>query len=210
MTGELSSEIRERAGVEWSSAANHRLFREIIADTVDDRDFERYLRIEFAFIDTAAVALGAAVRLAPDIADRVVLASGLHDLLTSQVAFFEVALGDDRSTIAPPSATLLHELFREVADGQSYAQLLAAMLAAEWLYVTWCASTIGHSSSRATIRAWTELHTSRAFTQHASWLRHRLDALSSSLAQTERDRVAEVFRRALAAETRFHDAVYEE
>ena len=202
--------MKERASAEWSSAANHRLFREIIEDTVDDRDFERYLRIEFAFIDTAAVALGAAVRLAPDMTDRVVLASGLHDLLTSQVSFFEEALGNDRTTINPPSATLLHALFREVADGQSYAQLLAAMLAAEWLYLTWCALTIGHASSRATIRAWTELHTSQAFTQHASWLRHRLDALSSSLPPTEGERVAEVFRRALAAEIRFHDAVYEE
>ena len=210
MSGELSEAMRERAGDEWASAVGHRLFREIIADSIDDRHVARYLRIEFAFIDTAAVALGAAVHLAPDIADRAVLAAGLHDLLTSQVAFFEDALGEDRSTIVPASAMPLHALFREVADGHSYAQLLSAMLAAEWLYSTWCASTIEHPSSRPTIRAWTELHTSRAFTQHASWLRYRLDALSADLTLTERDHVAEVFRRALAAEISFHDAVYQE
>ncbi len=209
MTGELSREIRERAGSEWTSATNHRLFREIIADTVTDQDFERYLRIEFAFIDTAAVTLGAAVRIAPDMADRVVLAAGLHDLLTSQVVFFENALGEDRSTIVPASAESLHALFREVAARQSFADMLAAMLGAEWLYKTWCASTAAQPSSRATIRAWTELHTSPAFTSHAAWLVDRLDAVSAGLTPSERERVADVFRRALAAEIRFHDAVYE-
>lgn len=209
MSGELSLELRERASVEWSSAEDHRLFREIIADTVSDGDFERYLRIEFEFIDTAAVALGAAVRLAPGIADRVVLAAGLNDLLTSQVAFFEEALGDDQSTIVPLSARQLHALFRDLADGGSYPQLLTAMLAAEWLYSTWCAATVDHPSSRETVRAWTRLHTSHAFTRHVSWLRQRLDALSVGFSVTERDSVAGVFRDALGAEIRFHDAVYE-
>jgi thiaminase/transcriptional activator TenA len=210
MTDELSWEARERAGSEWATATNHRLFREIVTDTVTDRDFERYLRIEFAFIDTAAVALGAAVRVAPTMADRVVLAAGLNDLLTSQVAFFEIALGDDRSTIVPVAAKPLHVLFREVADRQSFADMLAAMLGAEWLYMTWCAPTAERPSSRATIRAWTELHTSPAFTSHAAWLRSRLDAVSAGLTATERERAADVFRRALAAEISFHDAVYEE
>ena len=189
---------------------DHRLFREIISDEVEDRDFQRYLHIEFAFIDTAAVALGAAVRIAPHMADRVVLAAGLYDLLTAQVQFFEEALKTDRSTIVPPSAMPLHALFRELAAGPSYERLLAAMLGAEWLYKTWCSATTEQPSSRATIRAWTELHTSEAFTQHASWLRQRLDSLAVGLSRDERDDVANVFRRALAAEIMFHDAVYQE
>jgi len=210
MAVESSGEIRERAGFEWTAATDHRLFREIISDTVTDSHFERYLRIEFAFIDTAAVALGAAVRAAPSMADRVVLAAGLYDLLTSQVVFFEDALGEDRSTIVPASAQPLHDLFREVAAGQSFADMLAAMLAAEWLYMTWCASTVERPSTRATIKAWTELHTSPEFTSHAAWLRSRLDAVSVDLTPAERNRVADIFRRALAAEVSFHDAVYEE
>lgn len=210
MSSVFTSELRERADAEWSAAVDHRLFREIISDEVEDRDFERYLHIEFAFIDTAAVALGAAVRIAPDMADRVVLAAGLYDLLTAQVQFFEEALETDRSTIIPPSAMPLHALFHEQADGLSYERLLAAMLGAEWLYKTWCAATTEQPSSRATIRAWTELHTSEAFTQHASWLRHRLDTLAVNLSRDDRDGVANVFRRALAAEITFHDAVYQE
>ena len=204
-----SANVRTAASSEWEAATGHRLFREIIADTVSDQDFERYLRIEFAFIDTAAVALGAAVRLAPDMADRRVLASGLHDLLTTQVSFFEDALGEGRSSIIPPSARSLHELYRDVSDGSSYASLLAAMLAAEWLYETWCAETLDRRSSRSQVRAWTSLHTDPPFTGHAAWLRSRLDALALGLAEDESKAVASVFHDTLAAEIQFHDAVYE-
>ena len=204
-----SAEVRAAATSEWEAATGHRLFREIIADTVSDSDFERYLRIEFAFIDTAAIALGAAVRLAPDMADRSVLASGLYDLLTTQVAFFEDALGQDRSSIVPPSARPLHVLYGGVSEGSSYVSLLSAMLAAEWLYETWCAETIDRPSSRAHIRAWTELHTDPAFTGHAAWLRSQLDAAAPELGEDESVRVAAVFRDTLTAEIHFHDAVYE-
>jgi len=60
-----SDEIRFHAAADWQAATGHRLFREIIADTVQEAVFERYLRIEFGFIDTAAAALGAAVARAP-------------------------------------------------------------------------------------------------------------------------------------------------
>ena len=204
-----SAAVRSAASSEWDAATSHRLFREVIDDTVSDEDFERYLRIEFAFIDTAAVALGAAVRLAPSMADRRVLASGLNELLTTQVEFFENALGADRSSMVPPSARSLHTVYREVSDGSSYASLLAAMLAAEWLYATWCAQTTDRPSARANVRAWTELHTDPAFTGHAAWLGSRLDALAPALDDPEANRVAGVFRDTLAAEIRFHDAVYE-
>ena len=204
-----SADIRSAAIGEWEAATGHRLFREVIADTISDDDFERYLRIEFAFIDTAAVALGAAVRLAPDMADRRALAAGLHDLLTTQVAFFEDALGATRSSIVPPSARSLHAVYGDISDGSSYAALLAAMLAAEWLYATWCAETIGRPSARPHVRAWTEIHTGPSFTEHAAWLRSRLDALAGDLGEDETTRVADVFRETLSAEIRFHDAVYE-
>ena len=204
-----SADIRSAAISEWDAATGHRLFREVIADTISDDEFERYLRIEFAFIDTAAVALGAAVRLAPDMADRRALAAGLHELLTTQVAFFEDALGPARSSIVPPSARSLHAVYRDISDGSSYAALLAAMLAAEWLYATWCSETIGRPSARPHVRAWTEIHTGPDFTEHAGWLRSRLDTLAGDLGEDETTRVADVFRETLSAEIRFHDAVYE-
>ncbi|MFV2065077.1 MAG: TenA family protein [Chloroflexota bacterium] len=207
-----SDEIRASAAADWQAATDHRLFRQIIDDRVDDHVFERYLRIELGFIDTAAAALGAAVARAPNVDDRTILAAGLHDLLTSQVDFFVSALGTDRTILVPASARGLHLHFDAMIRSGDYAELLATMLAAEWLYQTWCSETLAEPSRRDIIRAWTELHTSPAFIGHVAWLRERIDTLSATTmsAPAAQARLGHAFRRALAAEIRFHDAAYDD
>lgn len=207
-----ANEIRSHATREWRAATGHRLFREIIADVVDDDVFERYLRIEFGFIDTAAAALGAAIARAPRMDDRVVLAAGLHDLLTRQVGFFLDTLGSDATALIPPGALGLHLHFDTITRTGDYADLLATMLAAEWLYETWCEPTRASPSERQAIRAWTELHTEPAFTKHAAWLRNSIEALEpvATSAPARRARLGVTFRRALEAEIRFHDAAYDD
>ena len=212
LTSGASDAIRTAAAADWRAATSHRLFGEIIDDCVDDRVFERYLRIEFGFIDTAAAALGAAAARAPNIDDRTVLAAGLHDLLTSQVEFFTGALGTDPETLVPPSARDLHLHFDTMTRSGDYLELLATMLAAEWLYQTWCSETTSRPSGRGVIRRWTELHTNEPFSGHVAWLRERIDAMApaASTAPAARARLGDVFRRALAAEIRFHDAAYQD
>ena len=212
LTSGASDEIRASAAADWQAATGHRLFREIIDDRVDDRVFERYLRIEFGFIDTAAAALGAAIARAPNIGDRTILAEGLHDLLTSQVDFFASALGTDRTVLVPPSARGIHLHFEAMTREGDYAELLATMLAAEWLYQTWCSETLAEPSQRDVIRTWTALHTSESFTRHVAWLRDRIDALATTtvVAPATRARLGHAFQRALAAEVRFHDAAYDD
>lgn len=207
-----SEAIRTSASIEWQAALGHRLFREIITDVVDDRVFQRYLRIEFGFIDTAAAALGAAIERAPGLDDRIVLAAGLHDLLTSQVDFFVDALGADRTVLMPEAARDLHLHFDTMTRSGGYVDLLATMLAAEWLYETWCAETRAVSSRLDIVRSWTKLHTDPAFTGHVAWLRERIDVLApaTTTAPAARARFSDTFRRALAAEVRFHDAAYDD
>ena len=84
------------------------------------------------------------------------------------------------------------------------------MLAAEWLYRTWCDRTVEQPSSRPLVRAWTDLHVGPAFAEHAAWLQARLDAVAADLDEPERRAIARVFRDVLEAEISFHDAVYDE
>jgi thiaminase/transcriptional activator TenA len=93
-----------------------------------------------------------------------------------------------------------------------YADLLATMLAAEWLYETWCEQTRASPSKRHAIRAWTELHTDPAFTEHAAWLRSSIDALepAATSSPAQRARLGATFRLALEAEIHFHDAAYDD
>ena len=53
--------------------------------------FERYLRVEYGFVDCAAIVMGYAVAKAPSFAERVRLALGLHGLVTDQHDFFVAA-----------------------------------------------------------------------------------------------------------------------
>ncbi len=64
-TASFSERMRARADGTWNAVLGHRFFREVATDAIDDRVFARYLRIEYGFVDTAAMALGYAVAKAP-------------------------------------------------------------------------------------------------------------------------------------------------
>ena len=141
-----SSSGRIRSGAEetWNAALSHRFFREIATDAIDDRDFARYLRIEYGFVDTAAVALGYAVAKAPSFQERRRLGHGLYGLVTDQEKFFVNAFermavpAEARTGLAPQGLSQpLHNLFLAVAESEGYEQILACVLAAEWMYLTW-------------------------------------------------------------------------
>ena len=83
----FSEKMRSRAEEVWKAALNHRFFCEVATDSIDDRVFARYLRIEYGFVDTAAVALGYAVAKAPSFKERRRLALGLYGLVTDQKGF---------------------------------------------------------------------------------------------------------------------------
>ena len=84
----FSEHMRSQAKGAWDAAIDHQFFREVANDTIDDRVFARYLKIEYGFVDCAASALGYAVAKAPSFRERRHLAIGLYGLVTDQEQFF--------------------------------------------------------------------------------------------------------------------------
>ena len=204
--GSLSEDIRARARTTWDRAVGHRLFREIAADEVGDAAFQRYLQIEFGFIDTAAAVMGYAIARAPDLAVRQHLSAGLHALTTDQVAFFKGALGPEARAIRPKLATGLHDHFMTVARDRPYVEIVTCMLAAEWLYATWCGAADRTPSARPAIADWVALHAAEPFIRQVEWMRTQLEAHDGT---ADRTRLTEIFTAVLEAEIRFHDAAYD-
>jgi thiaminase/transcriptional activator TenA len=210
----MSEQMRSQPHATWDAMVNHRFFREIAEDAVDDRVFVRYLGIEYAFVDTAAVALGYAVAKAPSFRERRRLALGLHGLVMDQEQFFATAF--ERLGEAIPAAgetriestAPLHDVFLRVAREEGYQEILACSLAAEWMYLTWCSKAAKTPSSRETIREWVALHAGGAFAEQVEWTRSEIDLLGSNLSPEQQSRLCALFEQALAAELRFHDAVY--
>jgi thiaminase/transcriptional activator TenA len=210
-----SERRRSRAEETWNAALSHRFFREIATDAIDDRVFARYLRIEYGFVDTAAVALGYAVAKAPSFKERRQLALGLYRLVTDQEKFFINAFermaipAEARTGLAPQGLSQpLHNLFRAVAENEGYEEILTCVLAAEWMYLTWCLNADQTPSSRPHIRYWVALHAGGAFAEHVAWVRSQIDARTPLLNEARQAQLMVVFEQTLAAEVKFHDAVY--
>ena len=118
----FSERMRAKARGTWDAILDHRFFREVATDAIDDRVFARYLRIEYGFVDTAARALGYAVAKAPSFQERRRLSFGLYGLVTDQEQVFVDAFErmgapfNARSGLAPQGLAFpLHALFLKVA-----------------------------------------------------------------------------------------------
>ena len=213
--GAFSVQMRAAAHATWSAAVNHRFFREVAADRVADDVFARYLRVEYGFVDCASIVLGYAVAKAPSFAERRKLAFGLYGLVTDQENFFVEAF--ERMNLPPalrvglPPNDLsgaLHRVFLGAAENEGYEEILACILAAEWMYLAWSATANKTPSSRAYVRDWVTLHAGGAFADHVAWVRSEIDARAPSLGPRRQARLRALFERALAAEITFHDAAY--
>jgi len=216
--GELtfSEQMRAQAKGAWDAAIGHRFFREVANDTIDDRVFARYLKIEYGFVDCAASALGYAVAKAPSFRERRRLAIGLYGLVTDQEQFFVTAF--DRMGISKEAevdllpathCAPLHDLFLSVAASEGYEEILSCVLAAEWMYLTWCSMADGTPSARPVVREWVALHAGGAFADQVAWVRSEIDARAPRLGATRRSRLVALFEQVLVAEISFHGAAYQ-
>jgi thiaminase/transcriptional activator TenA len=211
----FSERMRSQAEEAWNAALSHRFFHEIATDAIDDHVFARYLRVEYGFVDTAAIALGYAVAKAPSFQERRRLALGLYGLVTDQQQFFADAFAqmgapsEARSALPPQGfAQPLHSLFLGVAKKEGYEEILACFLAAEWMYLTWCLTANASPSDRPYIRDWVALHVGGAFAEHVAWIRSEIDARGPELSEARQARLLAVFEETLAAEVAFHDEAY--
>jgi thiaminase/transcriptional activator TenA len=212
----FSERLRAQAQTTWEAVLGHRFFREVAADTLEDRVFARYLRIEYGFVDTAASALGYAVGKAPGFRERRHLGLNLHALVTDQEQFFvsafeRVGLAADLRAGLPPQglAAPLHELILNVARSEGYEEILACMLGAEWMYLTWCSQANATPSGRSAVSDWVALHAGGRFAEGVYWIRAEIDARAPALSAPRQARLHALFEQALAAEIPFHTAAYD-
>jgi thiaminase/transcriptional activator TenA len=89
-----------------------------------------------------------------------------------------------------------------------YPTCLAVLLVAEWLYLDWADRPGTPTPEDWIAREWIELHRGTAFTDWVRFLRAEFDRVTAELAAPGRERVAEVFARAVSLELEFFDAAY--
>ena len=207
--------LRARSEPLWTRMTTHRFTREIADDSLAAEAFQRYLVYEHAFVETAVTIFGYALVRAPSIAEQTRLVTVLGGLTGEQIGYFQRvfdALGvsdEDRAQpVLPPAVRAFRDGMLAVAAHGEYEEILAAMVAAEWMYLTW--SRVAHRRRPRDPRGaeWVALHVAPDFAGQVDWMRQQLDWLGPMLAPFRQERAAAAFRRTLELEIDFHDAPY--
>jgi thiaminase/transcriptional activator TenA len=199
----------------WDAMVGHRFCRDMATDRLPEAAFVRYLRYEHAFVRAAIGIFAYALAKAPTGADQDHLIGVLVGLAREQESYFRRAfagLGLDPEPLAPEAlpgaARDLRDGVLALAASGHFAEILAAMLAAEWMYLTWCEEAHGRGPRRPGPADWIRLHVEPAFRGQADWLKRRLDQLGPSLPAKQQARCADNFGRVLTLEIAFHHAPY--
>ncbi|WP_276273826.1 TenA family protein [Haloarcula litorea] len=206
---------RERTGESWTAATDHRFTRELHADTLDDDVFRRYLVQDYAVVESLVGAFGHAVGEAPSMAAKSRLVEFLGTVTGDEDDYFERsfdALGVPESThadppLAEPTAAFQDLIGRATGRG-GYAETLAVLVPAEWVYLTWAS---GHDErpDRFYLAEWVDLHAVDAFAEFVGWLRRELDREGAAANPRRQARIADLFARTVDLEAAFFDAAYD-
>ncbi len=212
----FSEWLRSAAADRWERMLDHRFVAECTAGSIDPAVYRTYLEQEFAFVKTAAVSLGYAVVNAPSFDEISRFARALYGLVTDQREYFSDAFAefgmDQWMNPDPlPETRHLSDVVSRGATTPGYAESLAPMAAAEWLYATWCrrAASEGSVTPESLIGEWVSLHADPAFQDHAAWLRDELDRVGPTLSPERQRDVAYLFGRTVELEVAFHTAPYD-
>ena len=212
MSGSLSERLVEANRDVWDAMQEHQFVQDVEADRMPAEVFERYLVFEHRFVETAVLIVGEAMLKAPGTEQRHRWIAVLHALSNDQLPAFDdffAALGIEPAGTAtlPAAVQAFDRGMLSMAQSGDYADALAIMLAAEWMYATWCSRARAVPITIPELRRWVAMHAEPGFLDQVAWLRAEIDALAAGDAQFAR--LSARFRRALALEIAFHDAPYE-
>ena len=208
--------LRERSEPAWSDATEHQFTQELGAGTLDDDVMARYLRQDYAFVDTLVGVFGYAVGDAPTMADKRRFVEFLDVVTDDEDDYFERsfdALSVPESEWIDPERTATTEAFIDLLvagrEEGGYAETLAVLVPAEWIYLAWATREADDPPGEFSLSEWIDLHANDGFVEFVGWLREQLDTVGPTLSARRQQSVARLFRRTVTHEVAFFDAAYE-
>ena len=216
----FSDWLRARAEPAWAQAVGHRFTRALADDTLPDAVYARYLVQDYVFIDTLARLLGQGVASAPEMAAMSRLAGFLAAVTSEENDYFLrafQALGVAEATWSAAEPDPVIARFGEVMlgaapsyakPGGGYPEILAVLLPAEWIYLSWAMAHKDAAPERFYLAEWIALHTLPEFEAFVAWLRAEIDRHGPTLAPERQEHLAELFTEIAELEVAFFDAAY--
>lgn len=219
--------LRARSEPAFSDAAGHPFTDELAAGTLDSDAFAAYLVQDYAFLDALVGAFGFAVGQAPGLDAKRPLVEFLDTVTDGENDYFErsfEALGVPAERYRNPDRTettaAFVDLLGRAAREGGYAETLAVLVPAEWVYESWAVAAADAHADPDTdapsdgadlpfyYAEWIDLHAVEPFRAFVEWLRGQLDSVGPGLSSARRRRVEGLFRRTVELEREFFDTHY--
>lgn len=202
--------LRERSGPDWTAAVDGRFVRELGDGTILDAVFRRYLEQDYAFVETLTGTFGHALGEAPSMAAKARLAEFLGTITNEENDYFErsfEALDGDPEATPDATTRAFVDLLERAGRQGGYAETLAVLVPAEWMYETW-ATGVESRPDAFYLDEWVELHANPAFVDFVAWLRAELDREGTAVSARRQRRLDALFRRTVELERAFFEAPY--
>lgn len=203
-------------GSSWAAATEHAFTRAIGDDAMPDAAYVRYLIEDYTFITDLASTLGYLVAKAPTMRSKSRLSAFLALLTSEENNYFErsfaalkVPESVYRTAAQGPVTREFSRLLLNSSGKGTYAEGLACLLCAEWVYLTWGLREAKKPRPKAFYLAeWIDLHAVQGFQDFVNWLREEMDEVGSSLNEAQQQQVAQRFQEMCRLEVSFFDAVW--
>ncbi|MFD1564539.1 TenA family protein [Haloarchaeobius amylolyticus] len=206
---------RARSEPDWTAATEHRFTEELHAGTIDDAVFCRYLVQDYAFLETLVGTFGHALGDAPSMAAKSRLADFLGTLTDDEDDYFErsfdaleVSAAERTDPTLTPVTRALQDLLERAAREGGYAETLAVLVPAEWIYRSW-AGMGTELPARDYLTEWVTIHDNPAFDEFVAWLRTELDREGAAASNRRQQRLARLFDRTVELEVAFFDTAFD-
>ncbi|WP_369685083.1 TenA family protein [Haladaptatus sp. YSMS36] len=172
---------------------------------------------DFAFVEALAGLVGSAIADATTMAEKRRLTSFLATLTGEENDYFErsfdaLAVPEEEWTNPKllPVTQSLEDLFVRATHQGGYAESLAVLLPAEWVYLTWATAHADATPKRFYHDEWISMHATPEFTAFVEWLRTQVDECGRTLSPRRKERVRRLFTRTVDLEVDFFDAAYDQ
>lgn len=213
-----SDTMRAANAADWTACTGHPFCLELAAGTLPKSKMAAYLVQDYTFIDAFVRLAASAIAHAPTLADSVPLAQFLAVVTGPENTYFLrsfEALDVDEATWRDPELWPVTRDFqtamRDAAKSGDYAQMIAVLIVAEWIYLSWATP---HNPPKPDLpfyyAEWITLHAGEGFEGVVAYLRRQLDALWPGLTEEQRANVEARFTHVVGLERQFFDMAYAE
>jgi len=221
--------LRVRSEPAWSTATEHPFTDELGAGTLSEDAYAAYLIQDYAFVDELVGTFAHAVAQAPGMDTKRPLVEFLDTITDEENDYFrrsfdalEVPEADrtDPERVEPVAAFV--DLLGRAAHEGGYAETLAVLVPAEWIYEEWATTVAdrygdpaanGPPSAGADLpfyyAEWIDLHAIAPFREFVAWLRSELDSVGPDLSPRRQARVEALFCRTVELEAAFFEWAFE-